>query len=365
MLLLPSSAVFLFSVFALTAHPSLAQFKCDKVQQGAFCFSDCKGSGIYISSPTPLVRSITLPNFSLEFNPSDPWNPKATASNVKAALDIPPALKDIKMSFTNAGATINVATQQNTPPVASLKTPDSSPASGDSISGNLLMALDGVPMAVTNNDRSGFQRLFEKVTVQSGDVPLIMEGYASTRTVAVNAALLQSLARRDDSDQALFLRHILKKRQSPSDSIEPGVNSLTATGYVLPDPGNEGVVKATRELLSRFTGGRESEVVVAGGRSSGMPSLDLAFAAVRLKQVLPASKVQLIQLSNFAFPTNLLSFPLTTKANIIATNPFDAPVSITYLRASLIFDNTTIGTIDQPVQNFELGPRASATSPAF
>ncbi|KAI8853761.1 hypothetical protein BC829DRAFT_480874 [Chytridium lagenaria] len=381
--------------------------KCDKgVVPGKFCFSNCEGGGIYVAAP-PLVTAIDLPNFQLDFDPKDPWTPKATATNVKATLSIPDSLKDLKLQFTNAGSNIDVS-PVGQPIVANLKTADTAPASGDSTSQTLLLALE---------------KLFKDVTNSNGKYPLTMSGYANTRTIASSASAM-ALVKRDNSEQSSFLNHALVRRQqnsndtrwflpwrlwrslntvikglpvvlggskekgiqlsipleitSPSNvilntntdvlldllfnnikvgtvilsqvAIVPGVNTLSASSY---------------DAVESIYWGQDSGVVVANGKSSNMPSLDLAFASLRLTQNLPSSKPAVDQALQFRHPHQHLLFPLSTKANIIAINPFDSPVSIVYLRASLEYQNKVIGTIDQPVVGFNLASKGSATSPTF
>jgi hypothetical protein len=99
-------SIFLALIPALTL--TSAQSTCNRgAQKGKFCLSDCKGNGIYISSPD-LVTSIDLPQFKLEFNPNDPWSPKASANGVKVGIQIPPALQGIEFVFTGAGSSIDV-----------------------------------------------------------------------------------------------------------------------------------------------------------------------------------------------------------------------------------------------------------------
>ncbi|KAJ3102116.1 hypothetical protein HDU97_000758 [Phlyctochytrium planicorne] len=423
-------------------------FTCDRgVVPNSICFSDCNGNGIYVETEKPLVAAISIPSFQLEFDPNNPNNPVASSSDVFAKLAIPESLSSLKLTFQNAGSNIDVA-EVNGDTVATLSTADSSPAKGDSVSQNLYLTLDKVPMKMKAGADAAFRKLFKDVTLGSGTVPLVMSGYANTKALGASPDAVKNLVRRASPEAQMFVARALERRDgsgkqlpiclnyvpfkvtsglggfgglsdakisalpvvkggsvqtginleipldltSPSNvvlntntdvafdltyndvvvgnvrlpkvSIKPGVNKLVAISNVFPDKNNAAALKATRMMLSNFTGGNDGQVVVKNGKG-GIESLADAFGAVVLKQTLPSNKKNLINVSRFAIPFNIFSWPLHTKANIFAYNPFDAPVSITYLKASLIYENKVIGTIDQPIVGFNLQPKENKNSPSF
>ncbi|KAJ3266839.1 hypothetical protein HDU76_011892 [Blyttiomyces sp. JEL0837] len=181
-------SILIAAALAVFAAPSLAQ-KCDGVKSGAICLADCKGDGIYVSSPS-LVSSISLPVFQVEFDAANPYSPKASSSGVSVQLAIPDTLKSLKLSFTGAGSFIDVGLPGG-PLVANLFTADYAPAAGDSVAGNVILNLVNTPMALKNNNAQGqadFGNFFKMATVTSGDFNIRLTGYADTQAVATNAA---------------------------------------------------------------------------------------------------------------------------------------------------------------------------------
>ncbi|KAJ3192040.1 hypothetical protein HK101_007145 [Irineochytrium annulatum] len=425
------------SAFALVAGAAIVaaqQNVCDKgVVQGSFCLSDCQGDGVYVDSP-PLITGIALPNFQLDFNPADPYNPKASASNILATLAVPPAFAAVDMHWQNAGSNINVGLPGQ-PPVGNILTPDSSPASGDSQHQSITLGFSNVPFALVNNNKAGFADFMKQVTLASGNVEVEMNGSANTQAYVTNP-----VRRRRDGESAI---HELARRQAapelclnlvpfdvkstligfggltqttitglpvvqggsastgiklqipltihnpsnvvlnantdaifdlvfnnavcgsvilPNIGLKSGDNAVSATSFVFPDPNNAAAVAATRALLTQFTGGKDSALVVKNGRSSNMPSLDAAFAALSLPQTLPSNKSPLINTARFTFP-NIFTFQST--AGITAYNPFASPVAITHMEATLSYHGGVIGTISQDVSGFTLPASGTAKSPGL
>ncbi|KAJ1557629.1 hypothetical protein HK405_015544, partial [Cladochytrium tenue] len=144
----------------------------------------------------------------------------------------------------------------------------------------------------------------------------------------------------------------------PDLAISPGSNVFTATGYVYPNASDSAAVAATRDMLSKFTGGTTVQVGVTNGRSSNMPPLDAAFGAVSLTQSLPPNTTPLIVNSTFTFP-NIFTFK--SKVGLTAQNPFASPVSITHVTSTLTYKNEQIGTVDQAVSGFTIPANSVAT----
>jgi hypothetical protein len=148
----------------------------------------------------------------------------------------------------------------------------------------------------------------------------------------------------------------------PKIALKPGENAYVAKSFVRPDPNNAEAVKATRALLSAFTGGQDTQVTVTKAKSSNMPSLDNAFGSLTLLNTLPSSKKPLIDTARFTFP-NLFTFK--SRAGLTAMNPFASAVEIVRIKSTLSYKNGVIGTIDQAVSNFRIEPKGSARSPAL
>ncbi|KAI8812715.1 hypothetical protein BJ742DRAFT_849997 [Cladochytrium replicatum] len=405
-------------LLALAALPLLAVAQtCDQgVVDGSFCFSDCTKVdglpfGFYQPIAEPLVTSINLSNFLLEFDSKDPYNPRLTSTNVTADTKVPADLAVIKLSFVNAGTNITVGLP-GAAPVARLFTPDESPASGDTDIQKLFLNFDRIPLAALAGAEAGFGELFKTVTLGSGDVPLSFTGYADNKAEAPEFGLTACLyfvplrvtstlkglgglqdttitsiptvvggsastgiklsiplrinspsnvvlkTTTDVSFKLTYNNQVVGSVVLPKLSISPGANNLVATGFVFPQ--GAAATAASRDLLSKFVKGTSSEVTVSGGKSSDLPSLDAAFGAVSIKQTLPAKAQVLILGSKFTFP-NL--FTLTSKVQITASNPFDAATDITYVKASLVYKDKVIGTLDTDVTGFTIPAKSTAVSP--
>ncbi|KAJ3204477.1 hypothetical protein HDU67_009495, partial [Dinochytrium kinnereticum] len=150
---------------------------------GSICLATCNGQGIYVRSP-PLVDSINLPNFQLDFDPADPWSPRATARGVQVRITIPSTLSAVRLAFTGAGSSINIGLP-NGGLVANLATPGYAPASGDSDARVINLEMDRVPMTAT--DQAGFAAFLREVTMASGEFRMRLAGYADTRARATSA----------------------------------------------------------------------------------------------------------------------------------------------------------------------------------
>ncbi|KAI8812716.1 hypothetical protein BJ742DRAFT_735537 [Cladochytrium replicatum] len=406
------------AILAVAAFPLLGVAQvCDQgVLNGFFCFNDCTKVdglpfGFYYPIAEPLVTAIDLQNFQLEFDSKDPWNPLITSYNVSAKTKIPSELALVNLHFDKASTNATIGLQGKSP-VARLVTSDSSPAQGDTDSGNLFINFDRVPLSALSGAQTDFSDLFKTVTLTSGDINLSFSGYANSQasapefgltlclnyipfavtstlkglggltgasiggipvvlggspttglklSIALNINSPSNVLLKTNTDvtfQLVYSKQVLGSVVIPKISIAPGENKLTATGFLFPK--TTAAKSAARDLLSKFVAGVSSQVTVTNGKSSNVPSLDAAFGAVTLTQALPAKKQVLLKSARFGIP-NLLAF--TTKAKITATNPFDAAVSLTYVKGSLIYKDKVIGTIDESISGYTIPAKATVESP--
>ncbi|KAJ3285567.1 hypothetical protein HDU76_008117, partial [Blyttiomyces sp. JEL0837] len=209
-------------------------------------------------------------------------------------------------------------------------------------------------------------------------VPTVVGGGANGIQLAINLAINNpsNLVLISHTDAVFDLQYAgqstglqtVGKVILPDLVLNLGPQTLQAVSYVKPDPNNAQALQATREMLTRFTSGDNNiQVTVANGKSSNMPSLDAAFGALALNQHLPPSTAQLIKNTRFTFP-NLLT--LSALAGLTAFNPFDTPVQITHVKASLQYDLKflniglgSIGTIDDEVSGFSIPAKSFQNSP--
>lgn len=391
--------------------------QCNAVKQGAVCLSNCNGGGIYVGAPD-LITGMAISTFQLDFDPNNPWAPRATAGTA-VQLNIPEALKAVPLTFTGAGASIDIAGPDGIP-AANLFLPDFAPATGDSAIGKVNLPLPGVALKPRGGDQVAFGNFFKQTTLTNGDFNIRMFGYSDTAAIAtdpstgntlnlcldyvafdVTTALTGLGGLTDaiitavpaiiggDRDTGVILS-IPLQINSPSPniilnsntdaifdmqyngqkcgtvvlprvSINPGINSYTAKGFFKPDPDNEAAMTSCRQMLSQFAGGKVSQVTVSNGRSSNMPSLDAAFGALVLQQTLPPNTEFLVDSAAFGIG-NMFKGELAW-ANLIGHNPFNYPVSITHIKGTMYYNGQAIGTLDSPTPGFDLPPKGNMLSP--
>ncbi|KAJ3293728.1 hypothetical protein HDU76_007012, partial [Blyttiomyces sp. JEL0837] len=153
--------VSIFATLAALATTALAS-TCDKQQDGKLCFGDCKGNGIYMTSP-PIITGITIP----------------------VDLKIPDSLAGVDMAFTGAGAQIGVGIPGQ-PPVARMIVPDYVNAYGNTTSKVVYLDMDKVVFA--GLDPVGFAKMFQLITLMPGPVPLGLSGYADNKATVTQGS---------------------------------------------------------------------------------------------------------------------------------------------------------------------------------
>ncbi|KAJ3102117.1 hypothetical protein HDU97_000759 [Phlyctochytrium planicorne] len=404
----------LLTVAAAVACSVNAQTFCNNgLVPGSLCLHNCEGNGLYVRAP-PLVTSISLPSFQLDFDPNNGFRPLASASGVKVGISIPSTLSTVRLAFTNAGSSISIGIP-GANLVANIVTNDGDQASGDSDSKVINLGFNRAPLAI--NDENGFKEFLKSVTLASGDVQVRMAGFANTKAVASSATSdfagisnnvclryvgfdttstlkgfggLQStsingppkiLGGQRDRGIQLDINLVLNNPSNvvlnanadasfdlfynnancgtvilPNVQVQPGRNDLKATSYA------KGDGSTCREMLTKFTGGQDINVLVRNGRVPQVPSLEYAFGALALPpQRLESNKQPLIA---GAFIGGIkIGIPITASSAITATNPFDSPVTITHITANIKRDGDVIGVIDTDVSGFILPTKGSARSP--
>ncbi|KAJ3417014.1 hypothetical protein HDV05_007496 [Chytridiales sp. JEL 0842] len=145
----------------------------------------------------------------------------------------------------------------------------------------------------------------------------------------------------------------------PNLTLREGENKYIAKSFVHPDETSIPAQLAAKQLLTNFNGGVNTTVQVLNGRSSNMPSLDLAFSSLKLENVLPSSTARLIETSTF----KVLDLE-TAFATIVAYNAFDTEVRILKVVSKLLYKNTVIAVVEDTVAGgFAIPARSTAQSP--
>ncbi|KAJ3101229.1 hypothetical protein HDU97_001580 [Phlyctochytrium planicorne] len=155
----------------------------------------------------------------------------------------------------------------------------------------------------------------------------------------------------------------------PDMKLAIGENNFVARSFIFPDKTSEKAMVATKKLMSQFTGGQASQVVVNNGKADKAPVLDAALGAVSIPQELMANKQKLIQgskadISSLSYTDNNAQF-FSMNANIAAYNPFDATVKITHIKSTLSYEGKDCISTDVDVAGFVLPAKGSAPSPDF
>ncbi|KAI9322013.1 hypothetical protein DFJ73DRAFT_921918 [Zopfochytrium polystomum] len=337
-------------LFAATTGTVTNATPCGDPRDGLICMSsECKtGNGVWLKT-TPLITGISLSNFDLQFQQGQPYA-LASSNGVAISVSLPDSLSGLYLSFTKASAAIGVGLPGG-PVVGNLKV-DGAPALGNSTSRLVSIDLKNVPFAPAAADQDtilNFEKVFQGITLQSGNVPLGMSGYA-TNSASISDGLLPGMDPTDvclenikfsvtssliglgglkdttitsipimkggspstglelsvnvkivnpstitlklNSDVTLALQSQGSNIGSvvlPNFSLGLGANTYTARGYLFPAASDAAAVSAASTLVAQFVAGTASPVVVASGKAANLPALDLALGSLSIPQTLPGS----------------------------------------------------------------------------
>ncbi|KAI9357071.1 hypothetical protein DFJ73DRAFT_958170 [Zopfochytrium polystomum] len=401
---------------------------CSGVKSNLACITLCEvDTGIYIPFPK-LISGITLPSFSIAFNPSK-GTIKASVPAAKVNLDVSDAawLKSLgpltKLEIVGVGGEIGVGLL-GVSPVASIALPDYVASSG--------ILLDGITkFDITNQafniNNAGAANLFQALTTKIGPLPVRLSGYADTK-IQVDALLgtkvcaryvevdvTSSLVGLGGLQQTQIVSVPVLKSGSPSTGLELGVqlsivnpstiklslntnvsfvlqyngsaigtvvlpnfslglgtNKYTATAFLKPSDKDAAAVAAAAQVISNFVTGTPSVVSVGSGSAKDIPILNLALGSLKIPQTLPASSAGPLLVNATAYVATLSSGAdasgvpfLSFGSKVVGYNPFDTTVSITTIQSSILYEGVPCLTINTTFSNFIIPPKANAVTPLF
>ncbi|KAJ3093779.1 hypothetical protein HDU97_009044 [Phlyctochytrium planicorne] len=390
---------------------------------GKICISDCKSPGLYVPKVGNLIKSISLPSFALTFDSKSPQKAVASSKGVQVELGIPKWLGFLGSNFIGAGAVIGVGIPGGAS-VGTLVSPDYQPASGTISGGVVSLDINNADLKV--NDAAGFADFLAGTLLKSGPVTLRLNGYADNKADIINdpfnahtclnyvafdltsstlsglgglketiitdipkivsgdpakgIALSIPLSIKNPSNIALNLKNsnvnldLTFDGQKvgvvtlPNLSLQSGANTVQATALVTPPTSAVGA-QAVKKLFSQFTGGVVSNVSVGNGKAEGLSVLDKALGALNIPQVLPAQKQPLVNAAKADGQTltylDADGFVISMNSTLDAANPFDVPVTIVKIDATLSYQGVECVTVSAPISGFSIPPKGSAISPAF
>ncbi|KAJ3102070.1 hypothetical protein HDU97_000784 [Phlyctochytrium planicorne] len=422
----------ILAIVAASVASSTAQ-NCTGPKSGNICLSNCNGKGMFVKAPQLINEIALGPTFTLDFNDKGEATASSSGVKVglqipdalqTVALEFSKAGANIGVGLPGGPSVgrLNMAMMQD-----AVGTTDKNLLSGGQP--KVTLDMNQVPFAAI--DGPGFQQLFRTITLGKGKIDLQLNGYASNKasvhtpgektdltadpTVCLEyvsftaPSSLQGLEGLTDAtitelpkivggnpETGLELSIKLKVMNPsniilnlnadvgfdltfegqkvgsvilPNMKLAIGENNYVAKSFIHPDKTNIPALLATKKLMSQFTGGQASQVVVKNGKAAKAPVLDAALAAVTIPQELLANQEKLISvagadISSLQYGSNADQF-FFMNANIGAYNPFDTPVQITHIKSTLAYQGKDCLTSDVDVPGFVIPAKGTVASPAF
>ncbi|KAJ3093953.1 hypothetical protein HDU97_008786 [Phlyctochytrium planicorne] len=414
---------------ALLTSTTLAQ-TCSGPAANQICLSNCKGKGKMVKAPQ-LITDITLgPTFTLDFENGEAkastFGVKVgldiPASLGAVALDFSKAGASIGVGLPGGPSVgrIRMDTMQDAQGTTDknlLK--DAKP--------QVTLDMNKVPFGPAAG-LGGFQQLFRAITLGKGPIPMELNGYASNMATVrtpgdksdasdptvcleyVSFVVPSSLIglegltdatitelpviKAGEASSGIELAIKLKVRNPsniilnlnddvvfdltfdgqkvgsvilPNMKLALGENNFLAKSFINPDKGNGNALAATRKLMSQFTGGQASQVVVRNGKANKTPSLDAALGAVTIPQQLMANQEKLIKGAladgqTYDPPEKYFGFITYFNSSLTLTNPFDVPVRITKAVGTLSYKGSVCVFVNVD-SDFSIPPKGTIVSP--
>ncbi|KAJ3103349.1 hypothetical protein HDU96_009296 [Phlyctochytrium bullatum] len=404
---------------------STSNTACSGPRNQAYCLFNgrCQdGDGLQLPMPIPLIKSVDLADFKLEFDPkSNPDVPLASSSVATVGLDVPGWLKFVNIQFSGVESSIQVGGPDGSL-VAEINSGGYDNAGGGIEQGAVTLGINKKPFKYLN-DVNGLKQLLKGITLASGPVPIHLKGSANNQAAFpdsqsvclkyisfdVVSTSIQGLGGLQDTK---ITKVPVVKNGTPDTGVEleveieinnpanielvlntdvvlemffenqrvgtvtlqnfklgRGKNTFTKVPSFVKDDGSIPSKLAVKKLFGQFTAGVASTVVVKNGKAAGLPILDDALGAVSIEQVLPAQKYALLDratanLSGLKY-ADQSSTAIQLPSTITALNPFDSSVSIGKIKSTLFYNNKACITAETALSGFSIAPGGSAESPAF
>ncbi|KAI8054134.1 hypothetical protein BDF22DRAFT_457578 [Syncephalis plumigaleata] len=336
-----------------------------------------------------LIQSLDLGPLEMKFSPANAWAPVTSAPNVVAGFKMPFGfpleMKQVEQDIT---------AYDNGVAMATMKVPMSK-ASGTSASGQIVTAISNIPMEVISSQHARFSQFVHDLTLGTGksmtmrgtvssiagtaigdvridgiklDQRISIQGLQGLKTapvVASNVRLVggtpQALEIRMDStmtnpsDLSMSIGDLTLEIYSSGEKLgnaiirdvhlKPGVNTLDTAFYFAPE--TAAARQVGKQALENFTKGTDFDISIAGfSGSTSIASLSQGFSELRFVASVPAIHDKLVHGGKYTL--NLLSVALSqrTQARVELYNPFDTSLVITSMKASVITNGLTLGTVD-------------------
>ncbi|KAJ3098733.1 hypothetical protein HDU96_010954 [Phlyctochytrium bullatum] len=412
---------------AVLAGPAPQIICNDGPVPGKLCVSDCKSDGLYFPAPGGLIPSINLPDFTLSFDgATTPATVTASANNVSVGVGIPTWLGFLGSKFLGVGSEISFG-GPGQPAVATVVTPDYVPASGTVKEGVINLSLKD--QAVKVKDTKGLGAFLKNVLAAKGFQRIRLQGFADAKADIINdpfggnsclryipfdletstlkgleglqdlkvvgqATLLKGtpdaltlsvpVTLSNPSNIGLTLRSTtvtlplsrsgvaLGTIALPAFSLPPNAKNVPITATATIARGTDDATKkAVDALVSDFSGGKAVQVDVAGGKAKGIEVLDEALGALRYVGLgLPSNTVPLIKSATadsatLDYPDPDNGFVVELASTLVATNPFDVPITVNGIAADLTYQGAACVRVDTSALGFKIPPRSEGKSPVF
>jgi LEA14-like dessication related protein len=315
------------------------------------------------------------------------------------------------LEMTQAGQ--DITAYESGVAMATMKVPMST-ASGTSASGRLSTSISDVPMQVLSNQHAHFNQFTRDVIMTSGksmtmrgtvsavaktaigdvliegiklDQRISIQGLQGLNTAPVvisNVRLVggtpEALEIRMDSsiinpsDLSMSTGDLTVEIYSSGEKLgtavirdlhlKPGINTVDTTFYFAPE--TAAARQVGKQALESFTSGTDFDINIAGfSGSTSVTSLSQGFSELRFTAGIPAIHDKLVRDGKYTL--NLLSVALSqsTQARVNLYNPFDTALVITSMKASVVTNGVTLGTVETNFngKGVTLPPKSTTLSP--
>jgi hypothetical protein len=357
-----------------------------------------------------LIKNLGLGPLEMKFSTANAWTPLLSAPNVVAGFKMPFGFP-LEMKQVEQ----DIAAYESGVAMATMKIPMSA-ASGTSASGQIVTAINNIPMQVISSQHARFSQFVHDLTLGSGKSLTMRGTVASIASTAigdvridgikldqnVNMQGLQGLATAplitsnvqvrggnanameigltctmtNPSNIAMSIGDVTFRVFSQGQDVgravirnmqlKPGSNSVSSVFYFSPKTAS--AQAAGRVMLEHFMSGVDHQIGISGFEgSTPVASLAQGLSKLRFTTTVPA--IHDLMLRGSQYTLNLLTVPFTRKSKVRVQiyNPLDARVTITKMKGTMVSKGTTIGTIDQVFANGQLviPPKSSVWTPVF
>ncbi|KAF9484474.1 hypothetical protein BDN70DRAFT_872495 [Pholiota conissans] len=360
-------------------------------------------------TPINPIQSITIGDFGLDFDSTEPYTPLANTKTVQASLQLPfgfsLSIGEIQNDFTIvaldgspvAGLTTGLGASTSSISVLSpndtrgtinitiadtrLTCPDNQHATFSAFNANLTnsdvtdfrlvghsraianmsigqITLDAIAVNVSTS-LNGLRGLKNSTTIDSVDV---VGGTSSAINldfqVTISNPSSLELSTGDLNLQLLRDNVLLGTALLPNLTLIRGNNTVNATSNFDANASPQGL-----QTLNDFVNHTDVVLTIAGfNESTNIASLLAAFETLSINAVLPALKTNLLNTAALTILPTTGTANNITHVTVALSNPFTAPLTVTKISSSVSTFGIPLGTINQDV-NFTSAPKGVTQSP--